>query len=145
VWSTPEQGPCRWYPLAAKLICGASKQDLAGRGSLRIYTLAGVHCIGCGRNPALPQRSSGHWPGALDQAMGPDERLAAPPWVDGQASAMGPDPHFRKAWFDSAVLQLICRPSLPAGLPCPGDCRDRAVSVTISLLGLQAAVCRSAP
>jgi Fe-S-cluster-containing hydrogenase component 2 len=98
--SPPEQALAegRWV----KLICGASNQDLGAIEDLAgLYTLAGVHCIDAAADSGVVAavRRGIFWAA---------ERGSPAPWLMLSLSD-GPDPHFRKAWFDSDL--------------CPGDCR----------------------
>ena len=106
----------RWV----KLICGASNQDLAAIEDLAgLYTLAGVHCIDAAADRAVVAavRRGCAWAAA---------RGATTPWVMVSLSD-GPDPHFRKAWFDPVRCPDDCRrpceracPALAIGLEATG-------------------------
>ena len=93
-----------------KWIGGASNQDLAAIEDLAgIYTLAGVHCLDVAADPAVvaAARRGIAWAAA---------RGAALPWLMVSLSD-GSDPHFRKAWFDSARCPLDC--PRPCERVCP--------------------------
>jgi Fe-S-cluster-containing hydrogenase component 2 len=103
----------RWV----KLICGASNQDLAAIEDLAgLYSLAGVHCIdaACDGAVVAAVRRGMDW--ALQQ--GATDR----PWLMLSLSD-GPDPHFRKAWFDPGR----CPPACPR--PCERACPALAIGI----------------
>jgi len=110
----PEQALAqgRWV----KLICGASNQDLAAIEDLAgLYALAGVQCIDAAadRGVVAAVRRGMAW------AQG---RGAGVPWLMLSLSD-GPDPHFRKAWFDPACCPADCR------RPCERVCPALAIGV----------------
>ena len=97
-----------------KWIGGASNQDLAAIEDLAgLYSLAGVHCLDLAADPAVvaAARRGIAWAEA---------RGAARPWVMVSLSD-GSDPHFRKAWFDSARCPLDCP------RPCERVCPAQAI------------------
>lgn len=103
-----------------KLICGASNQDLAAIEDLAgLYSLAGVHCIDAAADLAVVS--------AVKRGMAwAAERGSPSPWVMVSLSD-GPDPHFRKAWFDPERCPRDCRrpceqacPALAIGLAATG-------------------------
>lgn len=105
---TPEQALAggRWV----KLICGASNQDLAAIEDLAgLYALAGVHCIDAAADAAVVAAVRR----GLSWAI---QRGSCPPWLMVSLSD-GPDPHFRKAWFDPQRCPSDCR--RPCELACP--------------------------
>ena len=116
--SPPEQALAQgqWV----KLICGASNQDLAAIEDLAgLYSLAGVHCIDAAADAAVV--------GAVRRGMAwAAERGSPVPWLMVSLSD-GPDPHFRKAWFDPERCPPACRrpceqacPALAIGLAATG-------------------------
>ena len=105
----------RWV----KWIGGASNQDLAAIEDLAgLYSLAGVHCLDLAADPAVvaAARRGIAWAEA---------RGAARPWLMVSLSD-GADPHFRKAWFDSAR----CPPACPR--PCERVCPALAIPALAS-------------
>jgi len=111
---TPEQALAggRWV----KLICGASNQDLAAIEDLAgLYTLAGVHCIDAAADAAVVA--------AVRRGMAwAAQRGGRSPWLMVSLSD-GPDPHFRKAWFDPQRCPPECR------RPCEQACPALAIGV----------------
>lgn len=99
-----------------KLICGASNQDLAAIEDLAgLYALAGVHCIDAAADRAVVA--------AVRRGMAwAAQRGAATPWLMISLSD-GPDPHFRKAWFDPLRCPPDCR------RPCERACPALAIGV----------------
>lgn len=108
----PEQALAlgRWV----KWIGGASNQDLAAIEDLAgLYSLAGAHCLDLAADPAVvaAARRGIAWA---------QERGAMHPWLMVSLSD-GPDPHFRKAWFDP----VRCPPDCPR--PCERVCPAMAI------------------
>ncbi|MFM7312366.1 MAG: Fe-S cluster containing protein, partial [Cyanobium sp.] len=105
---SPEQAlrQGRWV----KLIGGASNQDLEALEDLAgVYTLAGVHCIDVAADAAVvaATRRGMNWA---------ERRGARRPWLMVSLSD-GADPHFRKAWFDTARCPADC--PRPCERVCP--------------------------
>ena len=93
-----------------KLIGGASNQDLAAIEDLAgLYSLVGVHCLDLAADSAVvaAARRGISWA---------EIRGAARPWLMVSLSD-GADPHFRKAWFDSACCPPTC--ARPCARVCP--------------------------
>jgi len=111
---TPEQALAggRWV----KLICGASNQDLAAIEDLAgLYALAGVHCIDAAADAAVVA--------AVRRGMAwAAQRGSGSPWLMVSLSD-GPDPHFRKAWFNPQLCPSDCR------RPCEQACPALAIGV----------------
>ena len=102
----------RWV----KLICGASNQDLGAIEDLAgLYSLAGVHCIDAAADAGVVAAVRR----GMDWAT---ERGSAVPWLMVSLSD-GPDPHFRKAWFDPSRCPADCR------RPCEQACPALAIGV----------------
>jgi len=98
------------------LICGASNQDLAAVEDLAgLYALAGVHCIDAAADAAVVAavRRGIAWA---------QEHGATVPWLMLSLSD-GPDPHFRKAWFDPDRCPPECR------RPCERVCPALAIGL----------------
>lgn len=96
----------RWV----KWIGGASNQDLAAIEDLAgLYTWAGVHCLDVAADPAVVAAARRGIAWACD-------RGAERPWLMVSLSDGG-DPHFRKAWFDSARCPADC--PRPCARVCP--------------------------
>lgn len=112
--SAPDQALAqgRWV----KLICGASNQDLAAIEDLAgLYSLAGVHCIDAAADAGVVA--------AVRRGMAwAAERGSPAPWLMVSLSD-GPDPHFRKAWFDPDRCPPDCR------RPCEQACPAGAIGV----------------
>jgi Fe-S-cluster-containing hydrogenase component 2 len=108
----PEQALAlgRWV----KWIGGASNQDLAAIEDLAgLYCLAGVHCLDLAADAAVVEA-------ARRGIAWAQERGAMRPWLMVSLSD-GPDPHFRKAWFDP----VRCPPDCPR--PCERVCPAMAI------------------
>jgi len=106
-----------------KLILGASFQHLPAVESLAlIWSLAGVDCVDTCADPAVVQ--------AVERGFSQAQQLAMDwgrewhrPWVMVSLND-GEDPHFRKAYFPSALCPPTCpRPCIPV---CPVQAIDRA-------------------
>jgi Fe-S-cluster-containing hydrogenase component 2 len=104
----------QWF----KLICGASFQDLPVIRSLAIaYGLAGADCIDVSADPAVVHAARSGIAAATELVTAARQRGYRPmvqPWLMVSVND-GPDPHFRKAVFDSAQ--------------CPADCPRPCVSI----------------
>ena len=99
-----------------KLICGASNQDLAAIEDLSgLYALAGVHCIDAAADGAVVA--------AVRRGLAwARQHGADAPWLMLSLSD-GPDPHFRKAWFDPDRCPPECR------RPCERVCPALAIGL----------------
>jgi len=113
-----------------KLICGASYQDLpVVRNLALVYALAGADCIDVAADAAVVASvkegltAASNW---HSRSTGQSERSAVcspayrRPLLMVSMSA-GEDPHFRKAWFDSAVCPVDCP------RPCESVCPAAAI------------------
>lgn len=106
-----------------KLICGASFHHLPSiRNLALVYSLAGVDCIDFAAEPAVLHTVKA----GIDQAQVLAQQWSMPfhrPWLMASLNA-GEDPHFRKAFFDSAQ----CPPDCPR--PCERVCPALAIDQT---------------
>ncbi|MEL6472028.1 MAG: LdpA C-terminal domain-containing domain [Cyanobacteria bacterium J06623_4] len=111
-----------------KLICGASYQALPEVRSLAlVYALAGADCIDMAADPAVVAAVKSGLAAAQRVAAEPAHPLINTPYEFRRPLLMvsmsaGEDPHFRKAWFDSAVCPSEC--DRPCERICPAAAID---------------------
>ncbi|MEL6554091.1 MAG: LdpA C-terminal domain-containing domain [Cyanobacteria bacterium J06621_11] len=110
-----------------KLICGASYQALPAVRNLALaYAIAGADCIDIAADPAVVAAAKEGLAVAenlIRSSLDWQDRQHKRPWLMASISA-GEDPHFRKAWFNTAVCPSDC--PRPCEQVCPAAAIDQS-------------------